>query len=92
VSFLLDTNVCIAFLEGDTALKHTIKARAPEELLLCTVVKAELLYGARHSERVEANLKQLQAFFAPFASLPFDDHAAERYGVLRAQLRRPRAT
>jgi tRNA(fMet)-specific endonuclease VapC len=33
-------------------------------------------------------LAVLERFFAPLASLPFDDDAAARYGVLRAQLRR----
>jgi len=47
-----------------------------------------VLYGARASGRVEQNLARLDAFFAPFASLLFDDHAADRYGVIRAQLRR----
>jgi len=33
-------------------------------------------------------LRKLERFFAPFRSVPFDDDAAERYGELRAQLRR----
>jgi tRNA(fMet)-specific endonuclease VapC len=33
-------------------------------------------------------LQRLVRFFEPFASLPFDDDAAERYGILRAQLKR----
>jgi tRNA(fMet)-specific endonuclease VapC len=37
---------------------------------------------------VEQNLERLREFFSPFDSLPFDDDAAERYGVIRAQLRR----
>lgn len=36
----------------------------------------------------EANLQRLQQFFAPLESLPFDDRAAEIYGLIRAQLMR----
>jgi len=52
------------------------------------VVRGELAYGARNSGRVEANLRRLIAFLAPFASLPFDERAADHYGRLRAELRR----
>jgi tRNA(fMet)-specific endonuclease VapC len=43
------------------------------------VVKAELLYGARRSQRVEANLQLPKTFFAPLQSQPFDDEYAEHY-------------
>ena len=89
MSYLLDTNVCIAFLNDS---KSGVGARfaklEPDEVKLCSVVKAELLYGARHSARVEENLARLASFFELFESLSFDDIAAEHYGVLRAQVRR----
>jgi hypothetical protein len=37
---------------------------------------------------VDENLRTLERFFSQFSSLPFDDAAAERYGVIRAQLRK----
>ena len=52
------------------------------------MTKAELYYGARKSERVEHNLEILRRFFEPFVSLPFDDRAAEEYGIIRADLER----
>jgi tRNA(fMet)-specific endonuclease VapC len=89
VSVLLDTNICIAFLTGrDAKLAMRLTSLVREDVVLCTVVKAELLYGARASERVAANLLRLERFFAPLGSLPFGDEAAESYGVIRAQLRR----
>lgn len=84
---ILDTNVCIAFLNGaDPAVRDRLRSMPPDELALCSVVKAELLYGARRSSHIDENLEKLQRFFEPFASLPFDDEAAARYGLLRAQL------
>jgi len=52
------------------------------------VVRAELEYGARRSNRVEENLQRVRAFCAPMRSLRFDDEAAERYGLIRVQLER----
>jgi tRNA(fMet)-specific endonuclease VapC len=89
VSVLLDTNVCIAFLAGkDAKLGKRLASTARQEVAVCSVVKAELLYGARASERVAANLERLERFFAPLGSFPFDDDAAATYGMIRAQLRR----
>jgi len=86
---LLDTNLCIAFLNGeDEAVRDRLLTLAPDDARLCSVVKAELLYGAHHSQRVAENLARLEAFFAPLRSHPFDDEAAEWYGVIRSQLRR----
>lgn len=47
-----------------------------------------MLFGARNSTRVEANLGLLATFLAPFASAPFDDLAADHYARLRATLHR----
>jgi tRNA(fMet)-specific endonuclease VapC len=89
MSYLLDTNVCIAFLnETDATLRARLEDTTPDEVKLCSVVKAELLYGARNGTRVADNLAKLARFFELFESVPFDDTAAEHYGVLRAQLRR----
>ena len=89
MSFLLDTNVCIAYLAGrDARLRDRLLETPSDQTRLCSVVKAELLFGARNSGRIEENLRRLQAFFAPFRSLPFDDEAATRYGLLRCQLQR----
>ncbi len=83
---LLDTNICIAFLKGVEAVQERILTASVSEVVLCSIVKAELIYGARRSSRVEQNLQRLGEFFELFASVPFDDVAAEHYGLLRAQL------
>ena len=85
--FLLDTNVCIHLLNGrHTQIEDHFRNSSPSEITLCSLVKAELLFGARRSKKVEANLQLLNRFFAPLNSLSFDDRAAEEYGVIRADL------
>lgn len=84
---LLDTNVCIHLLnERHPAILKHFRQHSPIDIALCSVVKAELLYGARRSQRLEANLQLLRAFFAPLQSLPFDDDCAEHYGQIHADL------
>lgn len=85
--YLLDTNACIRLLNNSSApLIRRFQSHEPSELRLSAVVKAELLYGARHGSRVAENLTVLQKFFEPLISLPFDDRAAEQYGMIRAEL------
>jgi tRNA(fMet)-specific endonuclease VapC len=85
--YLLDTNTCIHFLNGsNAAVAKKMRSLSPSSIALCSIVKAELLYGARHSTRVEDNLRLLNGFFGPLSSLSFDDRCAEEYGIIRAQL------
>lgn len=87
--FLLDTNACIRVLNKTSeAVVARFEAESPATIRLCSVVKAELLYGARKSRRVAATLQSLERFFSPIASVPFDDASAGEYGVIRAQLER----
>jgi tRNA(fMet)-specific endonuclease VapC len=58
----------------------------PADVKLCSIVKAELLYGAARSNNPSAARKKLELFFAPYESFPFDDSAAVEYGRLRSQL------
>jgi tRNA(fMet)-specific endonuclease VapC len=85
--FVLDTNACIRFLNGTSqVLIERVRDCRPSELALCSVVKAELIFGAQHSGRVEENLETLREFFSPFISFPFDDEAARHYGEIRCEL------
>ena len=89
MSYLLDTNICIPFLNRiEAALAEKLRRLSPDDVKLCSTVKAELLYGARCSKRLHENLATLDRFFAALESFPFDDRAAGHYGVVRAQLRR----
>ena len=87
--YLLDTNVCIALLNGrPVSVAARLRVHSPVEIRLSSVVKAELYYGARHSSRVAENLTLLHRFFEPYVCLPFDDRCAEHYGQIRADLAR----
>ena len=86
--YLLDTNICVRYLRGTDRqqLEARLNATSFGDVALCSVVKAELLYGAARSQQPERNQAQLQRFFSGFPSLSFDDQAAAAYGTLRAAL------
>lgn len=84
---LLDTDICIHLLNArEPALLERFRWHSPSELALCSVVRAELLWGARKSGRVDDNLKRVRLFAEPLRSLAFDDDCAEHYAVIRADL------
>lgn len=85
--YLLDTNACICIVKNlSVPLINKVKQIDCNDIKLCSVVKAELYYGAYHSGYVEKNLNLLNNFFAPFECFPFDDDCAEEYGKIRSDL------
>ena len=87
--YLLDANVCIRVLnKSSEKVAARLRRETASNIHLCAVTKAALIFGARNSSRVNDNLRLLDEFFRPFISLPFDDHCAEQYGIIRAELTR----
>jgi tRNA(fMet)-specific endonuclease VapC len=85
--YLLDTNACIGFLNGRSrAVLAKLQATPDDEVRVCSVVKAEMFYGARKSRDPDRSLRAQRAFFNRYQSLPFDDAAADAYGRIRAGL------
>ena len=89
MKYLLDTNVCIRYLNGQSdALRRCLKSKLPGEICLCSIVKAELFYGVVKSSKPEKNLERLSHFISGFPSLSFDDNSSEIYGKVRWDLER----
>ncbi|MGR3175472.1 MAG: type II toxin-antitoxin system tRNA(fMet)-specific endonuclease VapC [Candidatus Scalindua sp.] len=87
MTYLLDTNTCIKYLNGTSEkIRNNLGSKQPEEINVCSVVKGELFYGALKSAKPEKNLDKVHKFLDSFQSLPFDDTAAEKYGEIRVKL------
>lgn len=90
MSHVLDTDSFVDHLRRGPASNVTtmLLAAPPGSVYLCSVVLAELLYGALHSGPAHqaANLALVAALRQRFVSLPFDDRAAEEYGRIREHL------
>lgn len=90
MTYLLDTNACIALINGKpfsvrVRLQKALEAGA--EVLVSTVVAFELWYGVAKSARQEANARRLETFFAgPVSLLPFEEGDARAAGRVRAAM------
>ncbi len=90
MNYLLDTNACIALLNGRPA---SVRARLQavvtggHVVAVSSIVAFELWYGAAKSARIDANRERLGTFFAgPIDVLAFDDDDARTAGDVRAVL------
>ena len=90
MDYLLDTNACIAIINGEPA---TVRARmqkvsaAGAHVLVSSVAVFELWYGVAKSVKQEFNRKRLETFLAgPIHVLPFEDADARAAGSARAIL------
>lgn len=87
MAWLLDTNAWIVYLKSpQSPIRARLQKLQPGDVVLCSVVKAELLYGAEKYGNRERRLNILRELFAPYVSLPFDDAAAAQYGRIRHEL------
>ena len=89
-TYLLDTNACIALINGTEAnvRRRFQRAVARESVvLLSSIVAFELWYGVAKSQRKDRNRQRLETFFAgPFEWTMFDEDDAEAAGTVRAEL------
>jgi len=90
VNYLLDTNACIALINGSPTTVRPRLERALKDgasVAVSAVVAFELWYGAAKSTRRQANRQRLETFFAgPLELVPFDDEDARAANGMRAAL------
>jgi len=88
--FLLDTNACIALINGtEKAVRDRFNdaCAANEPIGVSSIAEFELWYGVSKSARRERNADRLRTFFrGPLEVLPLDSEDAEVAGSIRAEL------
>lgn len=91
MSVLLDTNICIAAINGRPPAVRGRLQRAidsDERVVISSVTLFELWYGVVGSARVLENSEKLELFLTTVETIPFDDEDARFAGAIRAGLRR----
>ena len=92
MNYLLDTNVCIALINGTSPKVRARSAQAVrrgEALATSSIVAHELWYGVAKSERVAQNANRLTGFLdRAVAVLDYSAKDAQAAGEIRAELER----
>ena len=87
MKYLLDTSTCIEFFNRRSEkLIERLTGALDSEVALASIVKAELLIGALKRPDRENTQRLEETLFRRYASIPFDDSAAEHYASIRYQL------
>lgn len=90
MNYLLDTNACIALINGNPPSVRAKFRKATGlggQVFVSSIALFELWYGVAKSSRRDFNKKRLETFFAgPIHPLSFEDQDAEIAGVIRADL------
>lgn len=92
MAYLLDTNACIALINGSSELVRKRFSRAVEsgeELWVPSVSVFELWYGVAKSAQTDANTRRVKMFLAgPVQVLEFGEGDARYAGEIRSVLER----
>ena len=84
---LLDTNVVIAFFNGNQDILKMIQADIGG-IALSSLVVAELDYGAKASQKAKENIEKLHRFVDIVQVVPFDLECAKIFGTIKSKLRK----
>jgi tRNA(fMet)-specific endonuclease VapC len=89
-TYLLDTNACIALINGtEINVRRRFKRAVAREsvMLLSSIVAFELWYGVAKSQRKDSNTQRLEIFLGgPLEWALFDEDDARAAGTVRAEL------
>jgi tRNA(fMet)-specific endonuclease VapC len=92
MNYLLDTNVCIALINGASnkvRVRYMQAARLNARFATSAIVAHELWYGVAKSQQVERNANALTAFFnRDIVLLDYTERDAHAAGEIRAELER----
>lgn len=81
MKYSLDTNTCIRYINGRSlAIRQKLPTVPANDIVVCSVVRGELFYGAAKSQTPELSTEKQMRFLKPYATLPYDDAAAKEYG------------
>jgi tRNA(fMet)-specific endonuclease VapC len=90
VSYLLDTNACIALINAQPALvrvRFAEAVKAGAQVLVPAIAIFELWYGVAKSTRPESNAEKVETFLAgPVRLLAFEEEDARPAGTVRSAL------
>ena len=90
MSYLLDTNACIALMNGaPAAVRNRFEKaiRGDFQVYVSSVVAFELWYGIAKSARIETNTQRLETLLSSSViALPFENEDSRAAGSIRAVL------
>jgi len=86
--YMLDTDICIYLFKGNKAVAEKISKVDPGLLCTSIITIAELLYGAKKSERVIQNTSRLKDLEQALDVLNIDRYCIDEYASIKVKLKK----
>ena len=88
MTYLLDTNVCIAAMRGNDQVLRRLRACSPEDFAVSMVSVFELFAGVFRCRDPEGEGLKVTTFLSPYHLLPFDWDSSVKTAEIRFELER----
>ena len=69
MTYLLDTNVCVAMFRGNAGVRRGVLSQNPDDIFLCSPVIAELYVGAYKSQFRRSNILLIEELLRDYECL-----------------------
>ena len=86
--YLLDTNICVYFLNKNVKIVDKIASVSADDLAISCFNLTELLFGAYNSEYVDKNLERVRYIEKTIEVMPFDRKAIDNFAMIKAELKK----
>lgn len=89
MKYMLDTNICIYIIkhQPENVIRKFMELD-PDDICISSITYAELAYGVEKSQARDKNRIALTVLLSEIQIVPFDDLAAQVYGMVRADLQK----
>jgi tRNA(fMet)-specific endonuclease VapC len=82
MSYLLDTNICIYYLNRKENIVSKIQQIPDSDISISIVTIAELQYGAYNSKRIQNNLEKINSFTEIVQTIPLTTEITDKYAEI----------
>lgn len=86
MKFLLDTNICVYWLNGNEQIEQKVLSLGIDNISISFIVVSELYYGAYKSKRIDHNLSVISRLTNRLNVIESDEAISEEFGSLKAEL------
>lgn len=88
MKYLLDTNICIYWLNGNKTIEKKAMQEGLNQIVISFISISELFYGAYKSQKVDQNLAAIRTIKSKLTQLDSNEELCRVFGKFKSELER----
>jgi tRNA(fMet)-specific endonuclease VapC len=88
MKYLLDTNICIYFLNQDQSVTEKMGKISVDDMAISIITIAELQFGAFNSNKINENLERIKYLRNIMKTININTAITEEYAKIKSSLRK----